>query len=412
MLVSFLAGTAGLEASANSLLETPAFADMQARDFAPDAALRFADLAERAGDLNSAIAALEQALIRHPDDDRLRQRVAGFYRDIGNADMARHHDDTGAPEQPRTRVWGRASIGAGYDTNPTAAEHNPNSRIFDALDGSFLTVLAQDREPDPVATFSLDLSATHRLSETALLTAEFQAEGERYKTLRELDNISARIAIGPWLGPGKTGPGEIFFRPFLTLSAGTLDGQPYHSGIGGGAQLRFGLGDELAGHASLSIVRTDYNADLRDGLQVNRFSNVAVSAATGLAGRGPLDSGWGFGVQLGAIDADAETESYLFLGFNADVSVPIPPLAHRLGVPVTLGLGGTVDHFAYLSVDPVVDPTQRRDDVWIGGAGSLEIGLTKKLDLTIGADYVRRFSNIAAFDSENLRIHYEIGYRF
>lgn len=407
--LGFVALTCPPPLLAGALLDTPAFREMQARDFAPEPTLAFAELAEQAGDPDAAIAALEQALLRVPGDDRLRARLADLYQAAGNDEMARHH---GAAPERATQVWGRASLGAGHDSNPTGAENGAVSQVFDAVNNAFVQVAARPREPDALATFRLDLNATHRLSEEALLAAELRVTGERYKTQRELDNLSAGLVAGPWLGPGKTALGAIYIRPFATLGAGMLDGQPYYTQAGGGTEMRFELGADLSGSVALGISRTDYNGALLDNFPLNRFDNTAFTASSGLSGTGPLDLSWGAGIQAGVIAAKANPESYVYLGAYAGAAVPLAPVEDLTGLPVTLRLGGSLDHYRYRNIDPVVDPTRQREDFWAGGTGALTIGLIDTLDLTIGADYVRRFSNIAPFDNDNLRVYYELGYRF
>lgn len=97
---------------------------------------------------------------------------------------------------------------------------------------------------------------------------------------------------------------------------------------------------------------------------------------------------------------------------GARVSTPVPGAERFLGMPVLFRLGASADWFGYGDPNPAIDPTTTRRDFWVGGDGALVLGVTDDLDLTLGAQYIRRFSNLQVFDSQNVRVFAELGIGF
>ena len=412
----FLVGFAfvGQPACATPLMNTEQFRAMQADGFSHQTALAFADLAEGHSDESAAIAALEQSVLQNGPDVRVHARLAELYARIGNEGLAEHHADlAGTKVEPEAgQLWGRIGVGIAHDSNPTAAESSAQIRVFDAQSNSFLNVAARDEEPDTLATVSLDLNTDHRLSPEALLAAEFSLAGEKYFDTGELDNITGSFAIGPWMGPGEISTGDVWFRPYLTLSGASLDGKHYYTSYGAGGDLRVGLGADLQAAFGAAILRTDYNGRISQDFDTNTLDNTAVLLSAGISGLGPLDSEYSIQVSGSAADALRSSESYLHVGLEAGITVPIPSVGELTGMPLALRFGGTLDRFSYTDEDPNVDPTRERRDLWFGGEGSLLLTIRENVDLIFGAEYVRQTSNIAAFETDNLRVYTELGFRF
>ena len=382
---------------------------MSASDYAPAETLAFADLAEQEGEPDMAIAALEQMLQRHPGHSEAEGRLSQLYAKVGNQVLAEQFGGDEPEEQPsRTHVWARVSAGMAYDTNPTNAESSETIRIFDALNRVFVNVASQNREPDLAATASVDLGVLHRMSPDTLLAAEVSVAAERYGKHEDLDTFSANVTVGPWLTIRDT----LYLRPYVNAGGATLAGDLYYATLGGGAELRFEVSDSVSGWLDLSVLYLNYDGGVSSTFPINRLDNVRLELQAGLSGS--TDGGLGYSVQttLGISEADTTPESIAYAGLEGAVSYPISSFEQALGMPLTFQMGGSADWTLYRDADPVIDPNEARQDLWLGGNGALILGLTDTLDLTIGADYVRRFSNVAAFDSQNLRLFTRVGYSF
>lgn len=401
-------------AHANPLLQTLEFQAMRADGFSPATALIFANLAEQRGDQDSAIAALEQSLLQHEADPELHQRLADLYGRVGNEAMASHHAQhaINTTIASAAQIWGRVSNGIARDSNPTAAESDSEIRLFDAASNTFQNVLAREREPDTLATVSLDLGGSYELSEAALLAADLSVSAEKYFSTEELDTVSGALTIGPWLTLNDGQQGGTYLRPFVTGGTALLAGQHYYTTVGGGAEFRASLGDDQQLSLRASAQRTDYNGNVIQNFDANTLDHTSYSLSVGVFGNGPFDSTYSITSYAGLVDASSNSESYLFAGMAARANIPVPPVAEATGLPLSLQLGGSVDQFSYDAADPVIDPTQARQDLWLGADGALVLTVTDDVEIVFGAKYLRRMSNIAAFESDNLRIYTELGVNF
>ena len=390
------------------------FRQMQEDGFSHASALAFADLAEANNDPDAAIAALEHSLLQNGENPDLHARLADLYARIGNDGMAQHHGSHAgaAPDAPERQIWGRVGVGIAYDTNPTSAENSAQIRLFDVPSNAFINVAARDEEPDTLATVSLELNGDYKLSETALLAAELNVSAEKYFDVEELDTITASFTTGPWLGLGEAENGPVWLRPYLALNAATLDGRSYYYSYGAGAELRYSLNDTDQASLTATVLRTDYNGQVSANFDANTLDSTALLLNAGLFGEAAFDSTYAVQVSGAVLEASSSSESYLLVGLEAGLNVPITGFGQATGIPLSVQVGGSVNHFRYANEDPDVDPTQARRDLWLGGNGSLLLTVTEDVDLTIGVDYVRQFSNIDAFDTDNLRIFTELGLSF
>ena len=400
---------------AEELIGSPAFNRMLAEDYAPEPTLAFADKAEAAGETDMAIAALEKLLLRHPGTEPAHRRLARLYRSVGNDMLADMHQvqaggvEDQPAEGPSTQVWGRATAGFAHDSNPTNAQSSETIRVLDAINNVFVNVASLDREPDTLVTATLDLGIMHQLSDEALLAAEISIEGERYSATDGLDNVTAELTIGPWLGTQADG---IFLRPYARAGGSLLDGDLYYTSVSGGAELRLALDENLSARFDIELQYIDYDGGVSSVILVNRLDNLRLQATAGLYGQ--TESGFGYGIQAsgGVSSAKAKPESVVFASLDLFASAQIAAFQRATGMPLTLQLGASADFTRYRSPDPVIDPFNARQDLWFGGNGALILGLTDQIDLTIGAEYVRRTSTIAAFESDNLRLLTRMGYSF
>ena len=156
----------------------------------------------------------------------------------------------------------------------------------------------------------------------------------------------------------------------------------------------------------------DYDGGVATTFPINRLDNIRLQLEAGVYGQSQAGLGYSVQLTLGVSEADANPESIAYAGLEGAVSLPVPGAEGALGMPLTFQMGGSADWTLYREADPVIDPLKARQDLWLGGNGALILGMTDQLDLTIGADYVRRFSNVAAFDSQNLRLFTRVGYNF
>ena len=397
---------------ADALIGSPAFNRMLAENYAPEPTLAFAEQAEAAGETDMAIAALENTLRRHPGTLAAHRRLARLYRSIGNDALAdTHQAQAGTAAQPTgaTQVWGRATVGFAHDSNPTNAQSSETIRVLDAINNVFLNIPSLDREPDTLVTATLDLGLMHQLSEDALLAAELRVESERYASTDGLDNVTADLTVGPWLGSQADG---IFLRPYGRVGGALLDGDLYYATVSGGAELRLALDDNLSAQFDIELQYIDYDGGVTTVIPVNRLDNLRVEATAGLYGQ--TGGGFGYGIQAsaGVSSAKAKPESVVFASLDLFASAQIAAFQRATNMPLTLQIGASADLTRYRAADPVIDPFRARQDIWLGGNGALILGVTDQIDLTIGADYVRRTSNIAAFESDNLRLLSRLGYSF
>lgn len=387
---------------------------MQAQDYAPASALSFADLAEHRDDTDSAIAALEQSLLQHPDDTVLHERLGRLYARIGNDAMAAHHAAYVARQDvaPRAEIWGRVGAGIARDTNPTAAETSAEIRLFDAASNTFQTIAARAREPDTLATVSLDLGASYQLTDTTVLAADLSVSGEKYFSVDGLDTVSTTLTIGPWLSLEDNTQQGAYLRPYVTGGTATLDGQHYYTSLGAGAEMRVELGGDQNLSLGLTLLQTDYSGSISPDFDANTLDNTALSFTASVFGNGPLQSTYSLTSYAGLVESSSRPESYLFAGLSASAQIPIQPFEQTTGMPLFLHLAGTVDQFSYDDADPILDPTRVRRDFWLGADGALVLSVSDAVDVLFGAKYLRRMSNFAVFESDNLRIYTELGVNF
>ncbi|MFK7943796.1 MAG: tetratricopeptide repeat protein [Paracoccaceae bacterium] len=399
---------AGVPAHAR-ISDIPGYNRMLAEDFAAAPTLQFADAAETAGDPDAAIAALEQLLVREPDNLQAHRRLARLYDRVGNEALAEvHRDRAGLP--PRTQVWGRATVGFAHETNPTASPTDDTVPIFSAANNALVQVAAGAERADQLATVRLDLNLAHGLSANALLAAEVSLDSEIYSATEQLDNLRIRGRIGPWLQIPALGEGASI-RPFISGGAGMLDNAPYYGQIGAGVVLNLPLSDDLALSLLSDLGYTDYSGAIFSNFDADTFDNLTIRAGGQLGGRA---GGFGYGVYAfgGYTAAAADQESYVSVRTGATASTAVPRAEGFLGVPVLLRLGTSVDWFSYDTANPTIDPATSRQDLWVGGNAALVLGLTDDLDMTLGAEYTHRFSNLELFESQNLRVFMELGLDF
>ena len=394
---------------AAAVTDTAGYRAMIETDFAEAETFAFVDLAEAAGDADAAIAALDQLLIRNPGNSAAHLRIAELYDDAGNSALAEvHRDLAGLP--PRTQVWGRATVGIAHDTNPTTTASDALITVFDGANNTFVQVAGGDIRSDEATTVSLDLNLVHGLSEKALLAAEVFVSGENYSATAELDSITMQTTIGPWFSdPGIAEGARI--RPFVTIGSGMLDSSPYYGSVSGGFNLDVPVGENGSLGLLADVTYTDFSGDISPNFNANTLDNVTLRMGGQFTGQTA-----GLGYALYAYGsyavAEADEESYIALRAGAFASAPLEFVESALGVPAAIRVGSTVDSFFYREPNAQFDPTSRRQDLWLGGQTALIFGVTEELDLTLGADYIRRFSNLDPFDSDGLRIYLEAGVNF
>ena len=395
--------------AATRISEIPGYQAMIDAEFAAGPTLAFADAAEAAGDPDAAIAALEQLLVREPDNRDAHARIARLYEAVGNDALAEvHRDRAGLP--PKTQIWGRAVIGVAHQTNPTAVPGDASVPIFSAAQNTFVQIAAGQAREDQSGIVRLNVNLAHALGEDALLAAEIALATETYAATEQLNNLTVRGRIGPWLSTPGLGEGASV-RPFLTLGSGMLDSSPYFGQIGAGVVLNLPLDEDMTFSALADVRYTDFSGAISPSFDADTLDNLALRAGGRLSGS-TGDFGYGIYAYGSYAAASADHESYAAVRAGANASVPVPSGERFLGIPVLFRLGASVDWFGYGDPNPAIDPNTTRRDVWIGGNGALVLGLTDKLDLSLGASYVRRFSNLQVFDSQNVRVFAEMGVGF
>lgn len=390
-------------------LDSPLYVNMIAQDFAPGPTFAFADQAEATGDPDAAIAAIEQLLVRYPDNLDAHARMARLYSTIGNEALADlHRDLAGLP--PATQVWGRATLGFAHETNPGATPLDGTIQLFDAATNTFVGVASGPERSDQLATFSLDLNLAHGLSDTALLAAEVYLEGEFFSAIEQLNSVLMQATVGPWISAPAIAEGASL-RPFATLGAGTLDSAPYYGAWGAGLALNLPVDATTALTLISDVTYSDYSGEISPSFDADTLDNLQIRAGGQYGGSA---AGIGFAVYAygGYAFAESDAESYASLRGGAIASTPFASAQEMLGIPVTFRVGTTVDLFGYQAANVDIDPTEQRRDLWLGGDASLIFGVADDLDVRLGVDYVRRFSNVEVFDSQNFRVFFEAGVDF
>lgn len=398
-------------AAANTLLASPEFRAMRDSQFAPDEVFAFADLAAASGAPDLAISALEQMLIRRPDVVEAHLRLVPLYRDAGNLDQAAAHARAAGLDAGNTggvEVWGSVTLGAAYDTNPSAAPVSSAIRVI--APGDILVLVPSTGEDgDTLGTFDLALNLSVPLAEQALLAAEMQVSAEKFAAQEELDTLTAYGTIGPWIDAGTVGGLPFFLHPHVSGGAALLAGAPYYWSAAAGLTARLALDDATALSASLTASRTDYFGDPVGLPNPDVFDTTATTLGLGVDGvlsGGTEYSVWAYGA---IADARVASESYLYGSLNASM---VTPLGRVAGLPVSLLTAADAAVYDYDAPVVLIDPNRDRFDVWIGGEAALIVDLTKAFSFSIGAEYLRRFSNLDPFDTQNLRVYGELGYSF
>lgn len=398
-----------MQTAAARVIDSPAYVLMIAQDFAPDPTFAFADEASAAGDIDAAIGALEQLLVRYPDQRQAHARMARLYEASGNDALAKlHRDLAGLP--PRTLAWGRATMGIAHETNPGAAPIRGQVQLFDAGTDTFVRVPGGEAKAEQLATLSLDLNLVHGLSDTTLFAAEVYVDAETYAATEELNNLLLQATVGPWVALPAAGEGASI-RPFLTGGAGMLDSSPYYGSLGVGTALSLPISTTLAATFVSELTYTDYSGAISPSFDANTLDNLEVRAGAQLAGSAG-DVGFAIYTYGGYAAAAADSESYASLRGGAIMSAPVPGLATLFGRPLFARLGTSIDWFAYQDPNLAIDPTQSRRDLWLGAEGALILGVTDTFDLTVGIDYTRRLSNLDIFDNHSMRVFLEAGVNF
>lgn len=406
VIATLAAPVSGLAAG---ITDNPAYVNMIARDFAPEATFAFVEQAEAMGDPDAAIAALDQLLLRYPDNVQAHAKISALYAESGNEALADlHRDMAGLP--PRTQVWGRATIGVAHESNPSAAPSQGTVQIFDPASNNFIRVASGARRSDEALTTSLNLNLAHGLSDRALLAAELLLETETYSATEELNSVLMEFVVGPWISAPSIGEGASV-RPFMLIGSGMLDSSPYFGQIGAGLGVNVPLSPTLSFLVSGDVGYTDYSGEISPNFDANELDNL--QPRLGGQVRGVVDdialAAYFFG---GYAFAEADEESYASIRTGAFASTPVTWVDGLTDNPLIFNLGASLDWFAYQEPDPRIDPNEERRDLWIGTDAALTMVFDEGFDLTVGVDYIRRFSNTDVFDSESYRVYFEAGIDF
>jgi hypothetical protein len=347
-----------------------------------DLNLRYADAAERQGDLEAAVGALERILVIKPDLPMVRLRVAELYLRLGSAAMARSYltpllASGATPEDVRTAAvrdlqtaGGAASphhfsvtffAGAQWQTNPAAAPGSPIlllSGVATPVSNAAAKRSDSDLFAQANATYSYDLGTPFRDA----VVVDGLGYGSSYRRLHELDTTLADVTAGPRLASERVGIPGGEFRPYALLGGARLGGAPYDEAYGGGLTYGQAFGQNLP--------HLDLGYELR---QANYHGTLNYPTAQLLSGR---QEHYALGISqpigdiaLAGLDGAYNRQNARFSGYSNDdyaiegsLSVGFGAALLPSGLPAVTSLSIARHYIAYDAPDPSVSATIKRGD--------------------------------------------------
>ena len=398
-----------------------------------DAAFRYASLEAALGDQEAAIGALERMLFYNADLPRVRLELGVLYFKLGSYEMARANFEAAVvaadtPEDVREKVAGFlreidrrvadnqllffGSGGLRYQSN---ANIGPDSAVVRALGND--AVLSQQylRRADTNAFVSAGLRHVYDFQNQRGDTWETNAAflDTRQFRVSRLNLGIAQVDTGPRIAIGDYGSG-FSIRPYA-IGAGVLLGdRPYLGSPGAGLSARWlslsGLliepGAEVSSRRFFNSGPYP-NATQQNGSQYTFFVNLGAPV--------PFFAPWRATVRPFFARAITRYQPYAYdqtgvdVVLSTDFAAPIPTWSER---PWNFAAFGGVSYTRYRTPDAIVDPvTFRRDTNWRVGT-ALDMPIYQWLGVAAQVAYTRTASTVANFKNRNFSVSLAPSFRF
>jgi len=269
--------TAALAQSGESPHRDALFTQMMADPDNVRLALEYARLAADAGDLEGAVSTLERLRIFAPDSAEIQYQLAILYYRLGAFGVAKTYFDAASAspdlsarlrsripgyltsiERARetTRLAGRISMGARYQSNANAGTSNDTIELYGLdfdLSDSAMAQSDVNGFISGIVQYSHDLA-----SQGDRIEASLSAFGAYYHDLDTLNALQAQGRIGPVLDLGRFSIDNSDLKIEALGGIVALAGELYQASFGAAAELRTEFGPTTRGVVRIEARRVTY----------------------------------------------------------------------------------------------------------------------------------------------------------
>ena len=408
-----------------------AFAAMMADLTDPELSFQFAKVAIEAGNLRSAIAALERILLINPSLANIQLELGVLYLRVGNAELAQDYlrkaiRAPGIPDAVRSRAerflllaeagvtrhlfTGTLYLGGRYDSNANAA---PASRSV--LAGGQTALLDEgDTGRDDFSLvgvgnfrylFVLDNQARNEIE------TNFFFVSQRYARSHEIDlgsnswDVGPRFYLGPVLDP------DLSIRPFVSASYLWLGDEHFLATYGGGIDFRNFFSSTLYGDARLSVAQQDYqDSRLRPTVSDRTGPLLALDGTLHyqLLPATRLSGGLLFSRRFSRESLESFYEGGFAVSMTQNYLDPFRWTEYDWSSALTIAFS----YSSYDRPDAAVDPDVRRKDPRTNIIFSNNMRFTEALTLIVTVQHTINNSNLPNFKYTNTAGTIGVAYRF
>jgi len=409
-----------------------AFQEMLKQPANLDVLFRFATIASRTGDLEGAISALERMLLINADLPRVRLELGVLYYRLQSYEIARTYLE-GALKSPnvpaevrtraeqylaeiqnqqkRSRFTGEIFQGLRYQSNANLGPATSSVRLF----GQAANLNQQGLgAPDwgSVTTLTLRHFYDFGTQDKATLETFFTGYVNRQFTQSQANVSLIDLTTGPRVQVFDGIFEDVTIKPLGAFGAIWVNDSPYYVSYGGGLEVSALLSDRLRNISTAVWRKHDANDtaylptnSLFRGTEYT-FTTIFPFELT------PIVSLFGSGTAQRFQAEQATYLSYSLWGFGGGMSFRFPDPVLKTGLPWTVAFTGSMQWWHYDAPDPVVDPTEYRDQQDLILNLTLSIPFDDRTSLIItGGRFVRQ-ATIPNYAFVNNTFMFGISWRF
>ena len=394
-----------------------------------DATFRFAEVAERLGDYEAAIGALERVLMFNPNLPQVKVKLGSLYARIGGREMARTYFSqaiatAGAPPEvvaaaqqllanpdagPYTKGFYLYAYGGWrYQSNASAG---PNSSLIRSggdivnLDNQF------GKQADWNHFIQVATGYNYDLAPGITVEAGFFGYYAKQFKLDQFDLGLAEVQVGPRFAlPWLFSEGSV--KVYGIGTASWLADSPYYRGPGAGVSARFSIPNLFWLEPVYEWRERDFrNSELYPTV-AEQSGNLQIAAlnANGIA----MGTAWFARVSGAWNRSDQDTsEFHSYDRWTADFGFSVP-LGRWWGSQYESVLTPLVGYSKtdYAQANPVIDPNiVRSDSEWHVGA-ALDVPVYDRWGVRTLVRYSETSSNLPNFDTKNFAVSVGPTYRY